>query len=83
VLEKSRARGAVEACSSVSHRRAVEPEHHPPVEIEPQRPAIRFTRRVRHRRPVRLTQYVVAYTIIWTISPQNAVPFGECGSRWQ
>jgi hypothetical protein len=31
----------------------VEPEHHAPVEIEPQRPAVRFTRRVRHRRPVR------------------------------
>jgi len=29
-------------------RRAVEPEHHSPVEIEPQRPAVRFTRRVRH-----------------------------------
>ena len=31
----------------------MEPEHHSPVEIEPQRPAVRFTRRVRHGCPVR------------------------------
>ena len=34
-------------------RRAVEPEHHSPVEIEPQRAAVRFTHRVRHGCPVR------------------------------
>ena len=41
-------------------RRAVEPEHHSPVEIEPQRPAVRFTRRVRHGCPVRSrTRYCI------------------------
>ena len=29
--------------------------------------------------PFDLTQHIVSYTIIWTISPQNAVPSGECG----
>jgi hypothetical protein len=57
----------------------VEPEHPAPVEIEPQRPAVRFTRQVRHRRPFDLTQHIVYYTITWTISPRNAVPSGECG----
>jgi len=33
--------------SPPTQSRAVEPEHHAPVEIEPQRPAV-FTRRVRH-----------------------------------
>jgi hypothetical protein len=34
-------------------RRTVEPEHQAAVEIEPQRAPVRFTRRVRHRRPAR------------------------------
>ena len=29
--------------------------------------------------PFDLTQHIVSYTIIWTISPQNAVPSGQCG----
>jgi hypothetical protein len=45
----------------------VEPEHHAPVEIEPQRPAVRFTRRVAIAAPFDLTQHIVSYTIIWTI----------------
>ena len=32
-------------------RRTAKLEHQPAVEIEPQRASIRFTRRVRHRRP--------------------------------
>src|SRR5271167_3177253 len=33
--------------------RTAEPKHQAAVEIEPQRAPVRFTRRVRHRRPVR------------------------------
>ena len=65
-------------------RRAVEPEHHSPVEIEPQRPAVRFTRRVRHGYPVRSLSTccsLYAYTIIRHIAPQNTVPSGECGLK--
>jgi hypothetical protein len=31
--------------------------------------------------PFDLTQHIVSYTIIWTISPQNAVRSGECGLK--
>ena len=60
-------------------RQAVEPEHHAPVEIEPQCPAVRFTHRVRHRRPVRpTTTYCILYHNL-DYSPQNAVSSGIAG----
>jgi hypothetical protein len=45
-------------------RRTVEPEHQAAVEIEPQRAPVRFTRRVRHGRPVRSsTRCCILYDI--------------------
>jgi hypothetical protein len=62
-------------------RRTVEPEHHSPVEIEPQRPAVRFTRRVRHGCPVRSCS---TYCSLYDNQTHCTAKYGtirECESR--
>ena len=57
-------------------RRTAKLKHQTAVEIEPQRAAVRFTRRVRHRRPV---QSHTTYCILYDNQDHCAAKYGTIG----